>query len=824
MTTYNTGNPLGSSAPKDLYDNAQALDEAVNSTGDIWTDRFGVNRPTLASAIDPTGLVRQAVSARDDALLAKDAAISAAGPVYISESEGRAAVGDGEVFRVFGGGDIAISVYRKIDTSTSELLTSVPSSQTVQKNTDALSVERYGAGYSDVLPVPSGTANASGIILLDWPQVAGRISKMHINSVAAGTVDIYVYERSADTFTLLRQASVNVASTGHQVIPLSIPISDGEYIAVRGLSGSLRYSAGRADGNGWRAGSAGASFTQATVNTTTRMMVRFDVSEFTGSDSATPGLLTGLNRVIEQTLTSEKTEVINNLAPYQAPTNSLSPTATFLLKTPASDSGGLVFECRATSEGVVKLLLMRKISETRYEQRTVENVTVAIGENSIPLSMKAEKGDYFAIKGAAIGYRSETSAGTASFFTQNFVDPAAWAYNINILAGFRVRSAVAPHAIATGRPFATNLPWEYMFLPALGHSLIEGSQTPTSGTAPITIAQEFDNLSLPAYPAAPTQLLPATVANSQRVTYTNRGEWPGLGAAAGMRKALQRENNLSYTDIKSTIVVGNNGVGGAKIADIAKGTAQYNSVIAQAAALAGVSGGTAGVPAVLLGIGENDTDIAAYLPALLQLVKDLDADLRTATGQVKSVPTVMYQMSTQQRGISLSQLSAAKNSDLIALACPGYMLGYYDNIHIDSVSERILGAYFAEAVKTIALDGGKFEPLWPVSCDISGNFVTITFNKSGLVIDSALVPAQTNNGFAVSGVVVNTASVINGNQVRLVCESEPPIGAVVSYGVNATGKAPFIGRAGNLRDNSGRNKEFDGFPLHNWCVEFDWVL
>lgn len=47
MTTYNTGNPLGSSAAKDLYDNAQNLDFAVNSiTQTLWGDRFGRQRKT----------------------------------------------------------------------------------------------------------------------------------------------------------------------------------------------------------------------------------------------------------------------------------------------------------------------------------------------------------------------------------------------------------------------------------------------------------------------------------------------------------------------------------------------------------------------------------------------------------------------------------------------------------------------------------------------------------------------------------------------------------------------------------------------------------
>ena len=46
MTTYNTGNPIGSSDPKDLFDNAQALDVAVNSEASAFTDRLGQTRKT----------------------------------------------------------------------------------------------------------------------------------------------------------------------------------------------------------------------------------------------------------------------------------------------------------------------------------------------------------------------------------------------------------------------------------------------------------------------------------------------------------------------------------------------------------------------------------------------------------------------------------------------------------------------------------------------------------------------------------------------------------------------------------------------------------
>lgn len=44
MTTFNTRNALGSKDPKDLYDNAQNLDDGINGTAKTWTDRLGVER------------------------------------------------------------------------------------------------------------------------------------------------------------------------------------------------------------------------------------------------------------------------------------------------------------------------------------------------------------------------------------------------------------------------------------------------------------------------------------------------------------------------------------------------------------------------------------------------------------------------------------------------------------------------------------------------------------------------------------------------------------------------------------------------------------
>jgi len=45
---YDTGNPIGSTDARDLSDNAQNLDIAVNGNQARWTDRLGVSRPTWA--------------------------------------------------------------------------------------------------------------------------------------------------------------------------------------------------------------------------------------------------------------------------------------------------------------------------------------------------------------------------------------------------------------------------------------------------------------------------------------------------------------------------------------------------------------------------------------------------------------------------------------------------------------------------------------------------------------------------------------------------------------------------------------------------------
>lgn len=126
-----TNKPVGSADPRDLLANAENLDRAVNSSSRTWVDRRGVERATMhavETAVPDAVAARVAAeAARDNALLARDAAIAAAGPLYATEAEGRAAVADGQMFRVIGSGAVAARLFERTSATESVLVVEFPS-------------------------------------------------------------------------------------------------------------------------------------------------------------------------------------------------------------------------------------------------------------------------------------------------------------------------------------------------------------------------------------------------------------------------------------------------------------------------------------------------------------------------------------------------------------------------------------------------------------------------------------------------------------------------------------------------------------------------
>ena len=113
---------LALDAQADIHTNWQGkLDTAAQQAG-IATDK----------AAEASGSAATANAAKTAAELARDAAMVGA-VTYPDEATGRAAVEDGEYFKVIGAGDVAAKAYRRMNAATSVLVTEYPSESYVSK-------------------------------------------------------------------------------------------------------------------------------------------------------------------------------------------------------------------------------------------------------------------------------------------------------------------------------------------------------------------------------------------------------------------------------------------------------------------------------------------------------------------------------------------------------------------------------------------------------------------------------------------------------------------------------------------------------------------
>ncbi|MBS4155249.1 hypothetical protein [Cobetia sp. MC34] len=194
MAKYNTGNPMPSSNPKDLYDNAANLDAAVNSQNSSFTDRFGDLRPTLKGAIDPTGLATQAASSAQQASVAKDAAFVNA-DVYATVQEGLDNTASGEQFQVVSGTEII----RYVDSGgTATEVARYPASELIRETSSL--IERSGAGQ-DVVFAIKDAFNRTGLSL-DAAGVLRALELMAANRLAVGSSELTHSQLSNGGFTV----------------------------------------------------------------------------------------------------------------------------------------------------------------------------------------------------------------------------------------------------------------------------------------------------------------------------------------------------------------------------------------------------------------------------------------------------------------------------------------------------------------------------------------------------------------------------------------------------------------------------------------------
>lgn len=386
-----------------------------------------------------------------------------------------------------------------------------------------------------------------------------------------------------------------------------------------------------------------------------------------------------------------------------------------------------------------------------------------------------------------------------------------------------------------------------------GQSLSVGQATPA-----ISTVQKYDNLMFSKgmrpqydYPTDTKEqwyagLVPAIEAQSS--TQPSLAETPSMGTGDAIKELILSEDGLSHTDMNYQIMLSASGYGATTIAGLSKGTAHYTRTIEQVTAaknLASAQNKAYAVQAITWTQGESDElgnqTKAGYEALFNTLVRDLNTDIKTASGQNKDVKIISYQMASHKvagrsvPNVALAQLAVSISNPNVFIATPTYHLEYQssNNFHVTATSSRWLGAYYGLAYKRIVIDGEDWQPVRPLSSVKSGKFVNVKFNvpQGRLVLDTTLVSENTNYGFelvtsAGVAIAITEVKIISPDTVKVVSNTAIPVGAKLRYawsGAENVGR--HTGARGNLRDTQGDDIIFDpngiNKAMHNWCVIFE---
>lgn len=199
-------------AQTDIHNNWQGKLDTAAQQAETASTQAGIATDKAAEA---SGSAATANSAKTAAELARDAAMVGAG-VYPDEATGRAAVMDGEYFKVIGSGDVAAREYRRTNASASVLVVEYPSANLVNRSRfDSNRIRQSGERFLNLLPleqvfseelpttVVNGTAELVTVEEENAVQVAGNATaarcywRVPVDELTTDTVSAYVLIRYA---------------------------------------------------------------------------------------------------------------------------------------------------------------------------------------------------------------------------------------------------------------------------------------------------------------------------------------------------------------------------------------------------------------------------------------------------------------------------------------------------------------------------------------------------------------------------------------------------------------------------------------------------
>ena len=312
------------------------------------------------------------------------------------------------------------------------------------------------------------------------------------------------------------------------------------------------------------------------------------------------------------------------------------------------------------------------------------------------------------------------------------------------------------------------------------------------------------------------------------------------------------ERLADHTGSDTLICTFPGGQGATTIDHLGKGSEPYESFIDEikiAYEIAQERGWRFVMPALCWMQGETDvtgypgTD---YRKLFLQLVRDLNEDVRKITGQKENVEIILYQTNPLTRAGNFNAtayqcpetnipnffMELVRDSANFHASGPTYPYTFVrEAIHIDGVGQQLHGRLAALSALDILHHRHQQRGLLPIDIECNGLEAIINFNVPcpPLVLDTIQVNKADNYGFSVitrdNRNILQHVS-IEGEQVRLLC-TEQPDSCRIRYAVNGEkGKSGRRnGPRGNLRDSQGNSftHRIKGktYPIHNWCFQFD---
>ncbi|WP_428657587.1 sialate O-acetylesterase [Runella sp.] len=338
----------------------------------------------------------------------------------------------------------------------------------------------------------------------------------------------------------------------------------------------------------------------------------------------------------------------------------------------------------------------------------------------------------------------------------------------------------------------------------------------------------------------------AALTSLQEVT----AESPYSGVSEMIQERIQSENGFA-PDTGYRLLLSAPGNGGMSLAQLSKGTMHYNHLLKDVSyglLRANASGLTYGVDGIIWIQGESNLSDANYKAPLIQLWKDLDADIKAITGQTTPVKLIMYQtngfnaVSVTAGTITVAaqqlELAIDDNYPHIIMAGPTYPYPCQsDNTHLTPMSSKRMGAMLGLVWKRIFVDGVDWKPIYVVDSLRQGNIVELEFYAytMPLQFDTTNVSNPGNFGFrlfAANGTEITITSVTltrKGTAVKIVAASTVYAGSYMTYGYDTgtyPGSGPTTGTRGNLRDSQAITFDASGINtvVYNWCPLFKYTL